>query len=166
MILPLEKQVCSLDLARRLKELGAPQESLFYYVDTRKSWKGYNCPPRSNMYEDPVFVPFHDLPQGDPELELHLGLEKALAAREGYNKSEPLSAYTSSELGEMLPEQYFTRKHLGSGTQRWHWQIYSTFEEDMIKGELLYGHGHTSDTEADARAKMLIYLLEHKLINL
>lgn len=33
MILELSQQVCSLDLAKRLAELGAPQDSLFYWVD-------------------------------------------------------------------------------------------------------------------------------------
>lgn len=30
MILPLEQQVCNLELAKRLKELGIKQDSLFY----------------------------------------------------------------------------------------------------------------------------------------
>ena len=38
MILPLEKQVCSLESAKRLKELNCPQESLFYW------WKVTNTP--------------------------------------------------------------------------------------------------------------------------
>ena len=31
MILPLEKQVTSLEISKRLKEVGSPQESLFYW---------------------------------------------------------------------------------------------------------------------------------------
>lgn len=33
--LPLEQQVCSLDFAKRLKELGVKQESLFYWRGTQ-----------------------------------------------------------------------------------------------------------------------------------
>jgi hypothetical protein len=33
MIVNLESQVCSLDLAKRLKELGIKQDSLFWYAD-------------------------------------------------------------------------------------------------------------------------------------
>lgn len=39
----LKDQVCSLKYAKRLKELGVEQDGLFTYVDTRKSWKEYNC---------------------------------------------------------------------------------------------------------------------------
>lgn len=41
MILSLEKQVCSLESNKRLKELGFPQESLFYWIQEpthEKNW--------------------------------------------------------------------------------------------------------------------------------
>ena len=38
MILPLEKQVCSLELAKKLKELGVRQESIFYW-EKRDGWE-------------------------------------------------------------------------------------------------------------------------------
>ena len=41
----LKKQVCSLELAKKLKELGVPQESLFKWVGT------YN----ENYVADPTF---------------------------------------------------------------------------------------------------------------
>lgn len=126
----LEKQVCSLGLAKKLKELGVKQESWFW-------WN-------------------HVLEEDDAD-------EWML---DDFNHGNGISAFTVAELGEMLPESFFTKKHLGSGTKKWHWQAYSTFEEGHINGELLYCQGCLSDTEADARAKMLIHLLENKLINL
>lgn len=47
-MLSLEKQVVSLELARRLRELGYPQESYFVWVETSDEWvvrmRHYNEP--------------------------------------------------------------------------------------------------------------------------
>lgn len=64
-------------------------------------------------------------------------------------------AYTVAELGEMLPPDTETRK-------------YFSYDQDSpnlfeCKAEIAKGFV-MSDTEVDARAKMLIHLLEHKLI--
>lgn len=68
------------------------------------------------------------------------------------------SAFTAGELGELLPNGYFTTR-LGHG-----WSAFWTDNtpdyldwKDKIVGE---------KTEADARAKMLLYLIKHKLITL
>jgi len=70
----LEDQVCSLELAKRLKELGVKQESYFYWISD----------------EDENFVvPTGTYDWGDWP---------------GYEKFEPkYSAFTVAELGEMLP---------------------------------------------------------------
>lgn len=74
--------------------------------------------------------------------------------------NEHFSAFTVAELGEMLPkERYWTDCKMNTG--RWRCAEYS---EDGLAED-----GKTSfcaENEADARAKMLIYLLEHKLIEL
>jgi hypothetical protein len=69
------------------------------------------------------------------------------------------SAFTVAELGEMLPdptdESWYVAMKEGS---KWLcWENQRGFYED--KGQHVW-----SDTEADARAKMLIYLLENGLL--
>ena len=123
----LEQQVCSLELAKRLQELGIKQDSLFWWLDGER-----------------------------PEL-------RYLYNFTGQEKKK-YSAYNVAELGEILPDNYFTRKHFGSGTKRWHWQVYHGYEETSVNGELIASDMYTSDTEADARAKMLVYLLENNLL--
>jgi len=123
----LEDQVCSLELAKKLKELGVKQESLF-------RWN-----------------------EGD-------GIEDRLEYIPAFsNKTHELvSAFTVAELGEMLPGNtsglYFvTQKGLMGNS----WYV------DALT---VVGHSKvcltTAETEADARAKMLIHLIENKLITL
>ena len=113
----LEQQVCSLELAKWLKELGVKQESTF-------SW----C-------------------RGDDAATFGIGYSSVTAqayVREFY------SAFTVAELGEMLPDRYLDEiKRL---VDRWFFP-----EEYDVLGNMQF-------TEADARAKMLIYLLENKLL--
>jgi len=106
----LEQQVVSLELAKRLKELGCKQESAFYWsyeVDV----------------EDKYFLgPKHN----------------------GFNLL--CSSFTVAELGEML--KGFQIPHW-SGQDRW-----ATDCEPYCK----------SETEANARAKMLIHLIEKGIV--
>lgn len=116
----LEDQVCSLELSKRLKELGVKQESLFYWFEQ----EGY----------------------------LRVGqLQLSRAAR---GESRLCSAFTVAELGEMLPrEQWLCRLKTGEYECAWY---------DGKK----FGarHSEQGQTEADSRAKMLIYLIENKLV--
>lgn len=61
------------------------------------------------------------------------------------------SAFTVAELGEMLPKQY--RSWKSGDDKEW---ICDTWASTVQRAE----------TEADARAKMLVYLLENNLITL
>ena len=72
----LEQQVCSLDLAKRLKELEVNQESYFgwFYNDGMGEWE-------LDQYQT-------DWPQDEP----------------GHNDVHQYSAFTVAELGQMLPE--------------------------------------------------------------
>lgn len=117
----LEEQVISLELAKKLKELGVKQESHFYWVE---------------MYEEPAQL-----------FDLSWALDPRRLANEQYRN---VSAFTVAELGEMLPFGYYSRR----GTRG--------FTCGTLNNEN-YGT-RRGVTEADARAKMLIYLLENKLI--
>jgi hypothetical protein len=114
----LEQQVCGLDLAKRLKELGVKQESYFAWCD---------C----DVHGEYRIVDFH--------------------AADGERR---ISAFSAAELGEMLPQN----------------RVRSIFYVGMWFVELFPPNSPlapaeqrmVADTEANARAKMLIYLLESR----
>lgn len=118
----LENQVCSLELAKKLKELGVKQES--YLV--------WQVPPK--VYAD---IDFTMLKRANDQPYYY--------EREHY---KTYSAFTVAELGERL------RPLLKDG------QEYDKSTD--FQGE--FEHSVWNDTEADARAKMLIYLIENNLI--
>ena len=125
----LEKQVCSLELAKRLKELGAKQDGFFVWVE--------NVVGAWNV-----------------EVERNSVLPKS--------QGSYCSAFTVAELGEMLPN-YF--KH----EQRGYLNLVMKKLDDG-SSEVIYKErtdtvfGQWAETEADARAKLLIYLIENSLI--
>jgi hypothetical protein len=144
----LEDQVVSLDLAKRLKELGVKQESLYSWSvpDVSKAQSGINA---DNLKKcEPGLFP-SDVPWGE--------------------FFEPIAAFTVAELGEMLPvevtvpegDSYLLKLHMGTRlASRAH--VARVLYEDVDEDNWL--HSVEADTEADARAKMLIYLIENKLI--
>src|SRR3990167_1449222 len=76
-MMKLENQVCSLELAKRLKELGVKQESLFYW--SIPVWKSDDLP------EPHIGIVEPGCNYGDDEIYHHA------------------SAFTVAELGEMIP---------------------------------------------------------------
>ena len=134
--MPLEKQVCSLELAKKLKELGQKQESLFYWysLDTADTPQTFDISYGNNttMFGVPI--------------------------------QEKIFAFTVAELGEMLPEEisdmreqeYWVNMSRGMGGC---WV--AGYRKNGTEGVYFL---HSAETEADARAKMLIYLLENNLI--
>lgn len=121
----LESQLTSLELSKRLKELGARQKSLFY-------WDYYQDQSR-------IIYPSYEYRK--------LNLEKF---------GNYISAFTVAELGEMLPQCTLSwRTPKGVNPTTWHCEDRGRFEFTA-----------QANTEADARAKFLIYLLENNLIKL
>lgn len=124
MILELEKQVCSLDSSKRLKEFGFPQESLFYWFK----------PTKSILDDKEKYYILCDNP-------CPVWMK---------NTHQPYSAYTVSELGELLP---FT-VHMQRTTKN-----YKCYNKIPCKLKTI-----ESETAAEAMAQMLIYLAERNLI--
>lgn len=122
----LKDQVCSLELAKRLKELGVKKNSLFYW-------------------------------------DSHCIEELKTQGNYGITSDGEYSAFTVAELGEMLPVIIFEKniknklimRKVNSNTQYVYEVKYIGINQSNIFLEA---------TEADARAKMLIYLLENNYI--
>jgi hypothetical protein len=129
--LPLEKQVCSLDLAKRLKELGVKQwGSVLFYHDTRLkkvAWRG-------DIQTAPVDF-------GD----------------------RYIAAFTVAELGEMLPRTFESGSTIWpEAEKRWVCSYQST-DYDSVENDNPEWIEY-APTEADARAKTLVHLIENKLV--
>ena len=139
----VEEQVCKLELAEKLRKLGVEQRSLWYWC----------------RHEDAVQHHFAY------ELEWH-----DLDCRA---TSDKVAAFTVAELGEMLPwsitrsdKQKFAPvfyKNRGDFSDEFRWSVeYSSYTLDNGEIEVQC----VADNEADARAKILIYLLKNKIIQL
>lgn len=119
----LENQVCNLKLSKRLKELGVPQESLWYHWQT-------------------------------VDTEEYIGIKDFQSL-----EMENFSAFTVAELGEMLPK--------GTTLETFYHSLEVQLQYNLLDGSIqeLEERVVQGDTEADARARLLIYLLENNLIN-
>lgn len=145
----LQQQVVSLDIAKELKELGVRQESLFWWA--------------------PDFIGRNEVKEWGIRYNDIMNPETTPMAHPDY-----VSAFTVAELGEMLPESVLSIRPLQNN--RWNykpkdkWLVakagdsdYCCLDESFIDTQL---YGVSADTEADARGKMLIYLIKNKLITL
>jgi len=128
----LERQVVSLELAKRLKELGMKQKSLFQWI-----WGREDGDEPDDDSSNKWVLDRHDGAWG-------MFLCKATC-----------SAFTVAELGEMLPNGMMDKRTYGED-----WYCY--IENPNVVGQAILGS--LCKTEADARAQMLIYLLENNLI--
>lgn len=142
----LIKQISNLELSRRLEKLGVKQESEFYWVNCEIDVEG--------KYR---FKGWHIVPE-----------EETFALKEySYTDDKELkmySAFTSAELGEMLPRSIKYKNDIAwlqievQGIQEgWSCQYHAP--KRVIKF-------FETRTMSDCMAKMLIYLLENKLIEL
>ena len=128
----LEDQVCSLELAKKLKELGIKQNSLFYWCNV-KNWE------------------YKSVLRYCPE---NIDRELALS---GF----AISAFTVAELGEMLPQNHadWMIGYSKENGNQWHLWLHSScayLEDKTIAIKDV--------NESNARAKMLIHLIEQGLM--
>ena len=131
-MMPVEQQVCSHELAKRLAELGVRQESVFWWVDRRLMYTGGRAS--------------------------HAPLQGGIAA------------FTVAELGEMLPDEITIAAK--NGKPYTHWLRFGRYRGAGHRFWCAYPGGtartnleERAHTEADARAKLLIYVLENNLLS-
>jgi len=158
----LEQQVTSLELSKKLKELGVKQDSLFYWVDKF---------PLVTI--EPIIVDvkkFDNYYEGKTE-----DFARAL-------KNNIYSAFTVAELGNLMPKEiedtnseglkrlfFFDTWKCNSGFL---WRCAYSYYENMNRANtrIEYLKGVDGDigaeTEADCRAKMLIWLVENGYLQL
>ena len=119
----LEHQVCSLELARKLKDLGVKQESYFYWQsDAEEYWK---------------------VKDGKKKLP-----KRWVGIGKGDGTLEDFSAFTLAEL--VLPIGYYSMQ--------------VSQEKFTCYDDTGGFYDVDSDTEADARAKMRIHLIEKGIV--
>ena len=142
--MPITTHVTSLELSRRLKELGVLQKSLFI-------WSYY--PHVDNYHSEPEYNPLKE------------GVEQ-----NGLN----ISAYLASELDQLIARAtngeyaFITNEEQTMG-----YRVYEPIMESEglkltrtgYKLEVIKSAGIMDENHADCRAKMLIHLLENHLIS-
>lgn len=161
----LEDQVCSLSLSKRLKELGIKQESLFYYQNNPYN-NGQDC---------------IDLMINEGRSENN---ENVIINTESENDNhQKYSAFTASELGEMLPNYIVTMDpEPFNGFRIFIEKFISVEDNKKINNWIINYHCDTTEVYgkqeffvkkltdniydhnlANAFAKMLIYLIKKEL---
>lgn len=139
----LEQQVCSLELSKKLKQLGLNKESYFLWLEIDTSTTTLN-------HDTIGGIEWILIPSDSIEVTMAKGF----------------AAFTVAELGERLPsilefEDTEPDQYLQSGKLNEHcWDIcYVNAHNIQINDATC-----AAENEADARAKMLIYLIENNLL--
>ena len=128
----LEQQVPELKLCKKLKELGYPQEGLFYW-----------CNPYMRACSDSEYK-IYDLP----------------------TSTKDYVAPTVAELGDWLPKTIHKDGRLeGCGTDVYYFQHYGDYTGYWNASGKSLGGLQKENTEANARAKMLIWLVENGYVS-
>jgi hypothetical protein len=140
----LEQQVVNLELAKKLKELGVKQDSCFIW--------SIASPDKAETREEKLVL--------DKYCEVMLCHKQT----DWGKKFEPISAFTVSELGKLLPNNAYTLKVGNERIIKDLGAFVAYYEPDPPAPSGAY-HKIYADTEVDARAEMLIYLIETKKYN-
>jgi hypothetical protein len=151
----LEEQVVSLELAKKLKELGAKQDATWWWVFDNTHTSSLRISDRDKSHHSWELK----WRWWDPEL------FNALA------DEDKVAAFSTAELGELLPTEIekpdkkrfkvYLAKERGDFQDETRWFVEY---QSMGTGTMELECQRCADTEADARAKMLIYLVENGLV--
>lgn len=172
----LKSQVITLQQAKRLKELGVKQESLFYISDNGVMYVNELI----KLFEDGLVDEVIEKNRNEEgRSEAYVNKEKLnkaaiqvfAAMKESKEKEvQVFAAFTVAELGAMLPHPdniseigcfpHLTECDISAKDGHWYCLLETPNEKHGgYNREIISG-----DTEAEARAAMLIFLLENNLI--
>jgi hypothetical protein len=136
----LQNQVTSLELSKMLKELGFPQDSLFYWVVNAQT-----------AFREPRV--------------LLNGVIKEWNQKQAkaFQYEILCSAYTVAELGELLPSKLYIKKRTLYNENYKHksGMFFAGYQNEKDEKDYI---GEIDFTECDARAKLLIHLKENNLL--
>lgn len=133
----LEEMVCSLEYAKKLKDLGIKQEGFYCWArqDGFKNW-GLELYPPARIFK-------------------RMGRTYYLA-------------FTSGELGEILPKLISTKN--GIYNMKLGWEHFANEDKILWRIDYIKNNGFDEplvliddENESNARAKMIIYLIENKI---
>lgn len=156
----------NLELSKRLAPYLEGVETEYWYCDTRKGWKEYNC-YKSNQYADMEFIPFRELKQEDSECEL-IKLYNKPYPNEWYNDSLLLKTLTLEEVIEFLPKRInFLHLHFSTNVfipteTKYYWNYIDIKQNWKI--EALIDNWPFWKTPLEAIEAMLTYLLDNNLL--
>lgn len=143
----IENQVCSLEQAKRLKELGVVQHSAFYHYKQIVN----------GVSEVRIYPLFHE------DFGRHAKNESLDRALSGDSKNEIYSAFTIAELGIILPHNFISHRHDPKVSDNY-WVVkldYNSECDVCAQAHPTIHFNSESQTESCSRAAMLIYLLEN-----
>lgn len=150
----LEDQVCTLEQAKKLKELGVMQESLFYWYKMPHTKGGDEYWETDEIAYNPWFVNA-SFPEDESEGDTYF-----------VDGTEQYSAFTVAELGNLLPyrlrdEEKRENPHLRvyRGESHWDVEYHTTFSRPFVKSR-------EYENLADAMAHVLIHLLMKNIITI
>jgi hypothetical protein len=152
----LEDQVCSCQLAKRLKELGVKQRSLFYHMTFINTSSVQYDKDNEKIGDDII----------------HENEWEDYKERSYVKKLKRYSAFTVAELGEMLPKKIDSEYKNYPYELNCKWELHYSDNKMWHITYVRYNDGDVMDfiiydsNEANARAKMLIHLIENKYLEL
>jgi len=172
----IEEQVSNLELSMKLKELGVKQKSLFYWInditDEYKDEDRYSGEVKLKRHSEDVSLCSNERIK---EIEFnYAGLNWSK-----YFKGQVVkiaSAFTVAELGEMLPhyipadvDERMSPYHFRCGRDKINdtrrWILYYIQNSNVGSGRILGNEFLVKEeSEANARALMLIWLIKNKKV--
>ncbi len=137
----LKDQVVSLELSRELKKAGYPQKGYFWWENGyRKVYYG------------------HVNHEKDDGSYWRIFLHKPITS------PEYCVTPTVAELGERLPDYFHSIRDKGCFPNKWIAEMISESEYVLMDRKFDKTVSKSADTEANARAKMWLYLKKEKLL--